>query len=130
MRNPRWLIVFSMLLVCSLAASAEEPLAPVEPLQSTEAQPWTPPAPTLNACKCLPLNTYASSVVLTGMGESCAEAEVNLDTLLLALGHCGGLFCDAYTEYTSACYMCTGGGCGGAWWKRDGKLRYKCEVCT
>lgn len=133
MRTNRLLCTLSALLlvtVLSFSTHADELLAPTSaPQQSTEAAPWASPAPSYNSCKCLPLNSYASSVVKTGMGESCAEAEVNLDAQLIALGHCGGLFCDAYTEYTSACFMCTGSGCGGAWWKRDGKLRYKCEVC-
>jgi hypothetical protein len=109
-------------------AAADEVLA-AEANQSVAPADWTPPQPTYAACRCFPNATYASSVIKTGMGESCAEAEADLASQLYGLGLCGGFFCDEYVELVGSCYMCTGSGCGGAWWKQDGKLRYKCEVC-
>lgn len=132
MRRTLGVLGLASLLLLGLLAAAPamaDAAASSTALQSTEAPAWTAPAPTYNACRCFPNATYAASVVKTGMGESCAEAEADLASQLYGLGLCGGLFCDEYIELVGSCYMCTGGSCGGAWWKQDGKLRYKCEVC-
>ena len=82
------------------------------------------PQTILAACVCVPGGV---TLVYTGTGTSCFNAEANLDSQAHAEAQTGcatmdGL-CNETLIITTACYL------DGSVWKVQGKIRYRCYAC-